>query len=856
MNFFLYAFKRVTIVLAIIAIIIASLFTYLSYKPITFSINASLPKDINISANQAELSFRDSHLQLLLPTASFSKASIGTIVLNNVNICWDLWLLTGDLIAEFNNADLLKFIDNNIAKYNNIIFNGEVRSKFFLSYLFEIKIDLKSDNGWLTRKDSPKIALERAELSLTYKPSKLLINNFLISYENGTRIDLNGEFNLKRKGLESANFVANISALPVDYLVSLWPESFFSDVRYWVVRNVSGGMITKSKGKFNLKKDDLNRGILSKDSVDAVIELNGVNLKYLDGFSSIKNINGKIKIDGESLDLDAQNANMFSGIVEKIHLNLPFETMLLSLEAKIYGAINKLAEFIPIKIHERLKKYKLDFNLIKGAINANVNLILPINNEFRIQDMQLDIRADLEDVIIDKYELIKIKSGKLELINDKDKLKLILNNKKLFSFEMSEYHDQVHQNQIKILSNIDIPTKTSLDVLDLNNGLAKFEVVLNHNNWQTNLNLSEAEIYVNPLGYTKSKDQKMIISCGGEINEDILVGSNCKLRGDSLAGQIDFVYDIKKNILNRIALINAKIGKSDFSFIKVTENNTANYKITAKAFDMSQLNFSYLSLDKGEANYSLSFDVGRLFCRNDTYLDDFKGYLIKKKNQPIDISLITKSANENLTITKAIKEGQVIYTLHGAPASLYIKAFGLYKNVKKGDIVIEIKPEKQGDNIIYKGKLKLSKFYFTDTSIMSKIIMGILSPFNSPIAMARAFSGGSLLSDSFTADLEYSNKMLRLRNGLITGVSYEIKLNGDADLSKNNLNFQGIYIPSAFGINTLLSSLPIIGTILSGGKSSAFFGANFSIQGSFDNPKTSFNPLSILAPGFIKNLIP
>lgn len=852
MNFFLYMLKRITLTLAVIAFIIASFFAYLSYKPISFSIHSKLANAIDVNADKATLSFKDFRLQLLLPTASLNKNDIGEVSLNNINICWDLWLLTGDLVAEVNDADLLKLIDKNIAKANNILFNGEIRAKFFLSHLLEIKADLKSNKGWLNN----KIPLQDAQISLIYSPSKLLINRFSLRYENDTKLNLNGELKLNNDKIESANFAANINQLPVDYLSLLWPEALFPEVRNWVISNISNGMINQASSKFNFSKKDLEQEILPNDAINGVIEISKVNLKYLDGFSPIKNITGKIKFDGNNLCLEAQNANMLGAMLEKIDLKLPFATMVLSLKAKIYGAINKFAEFIPEKIQQRLTNSKLDFNLIKGAINADVDLIIPINTEFKIQDLQLNVKADLEDVIIDKFELLKLKQGKLNLTNDKDKLSLSFSNKNLISFNLNEYHDQPQQNQIKISANIDIPTKTSLDMIDLNNGVAKFEVTLNHDNWQTRLNLSEAEIYVGPLGYIKSRNQKMMISCDGAMNEVIISSNNCNLQGDELAGSITFAYDPKKNILNKIALTNVKIGKSNFSFTKTTQNNATSYKMTAKAFDMSQLNFSYLSLDKGEANYDLSFDIGRLFCRNDTYLDDFKGYIIKKKNQPIDIKLSTKSANEHLEISKTIKNGTATYILHGAPASLYIKAFGLYKNIRKGDILIEFTPHKQGDNIIYQGKLKLSKFYFTNTSIMSKVILGILAPFNYPIAMAKAFSGGSLLSDSFTADLEYSNKILRLSNGLITGTSYEIKLAGSADISKNNLNFQGVYIPSAFGINKLLSSIPIIGTILSGGKSSAFFGANFSIQGSFDHPKTSFNPLSLLAPGFLKNLVP
>ena len=129
-----------------------------------------------------------------------------------------------------------------------------------------------------------------------------------------------------------------------------------------------------------------------------------------------------------------------------------------------------------------------------------------------------------------------------------------------------------------------------------------------------------------------------------------------------------------------------------------------------------------------------------------------------------------------------------------------------------------------------------------------------MSPFNSPKAVMQALEGGSLKSESFTANLEYNKGVLTLNNGLVQGPSYNIRVNGTVNNNTRILDIKGMYIPSVYGLNSLISFIPFIGELLSGGKKSAFIAASFSVKGSFDNPDVWLNPLSVFTPGFIRNI--
>jgi hypothetical protein len=86
------------------------------------------------------------------------------------------------------------------------------------------------------------------------------------------------------------------------------------------------------------------------------------------------------------------------------------------------------------------------------------------------------------------------------------------------------------------------------------------------------------------------------------------------------------------------------------------------------------------------------------------------------------------------------------------------------------------------------------------------------------------------------------------------GSSIGITTEGIIVTDSNLVKLTGTVVP-AYTINQVLGKIPILGQILTGGKNEGLFAANYSLSGSLENPQVSVNPLSALAPGFLRNLV-
>jgi hypothetical protein len=64
----------------------------------------------------------------------------------------------------------------------------------------------------------------------------------------------------------------------------------------------------------------------------------------------------------------------------------------------------------------------------------------------------------------------------------------------------------------------------------------------------------------------------------------------------------------------------------------------------------------------------------------------------------------------------------------------------------------------------------------------------------------------------------------------------------------------GTVVP-AYLINSIWGRIPMLGDLLTGGeKGGGVFAASYTMTGRWDDPEIAINPLSVLAPGFLRKM--
>ncbi len=875
MNIILTTLKNIFIALIIILTGLVGFCYYLHFNPIKTSSNF-LQQLINLSAPQftakgedGVLTFSDYKLFLSYSKTTLTNNNNVPINLDNIKIAFNVLSYCGQLTASIVNSPLLALISiqnnpkeqqmiDDFNSQNHIPFNGEVSVNFGLLRSKEVQVKLSSAAGWHKSQQANLVKINLVEffIDLHYMHNQLSIKKFQIKYNNNITASLQGNFIFTQKDLSLAEFQADITNLPVEYLVGLWPKILFPEVHDWVSSHVKKGIIKKAHGILKLTAEDLKENtIIPKESIKAEIEFANATIDYLETYTPITNAEGIISFDGEALYVKTNKAELLNNKITDILLTLPYNKPILSLKANTSGSIGDFKEFIPNKFFQKLNGYGLSFNDIQGKVNGSFNLTIPTSDNFQISDLQFEVKANFKDLSIKHLSFLEFNTGTITLKNEADKLKLTMQHKDKLSLAVTNHHkeEDKHLNQINIYGDVEIKQEINTSNFKLTPGYINIDAALTAETWKTKFNFLNTEIFFTSLGYTKAKNSSFILECAGDFLENTIESKDCSISGKEISGKVGLVYSYKDKILSKLSLENIRMGENNFKFESSSKPGFYTYNLVAKTLNLSQATF--INPNNNDLNnYTIFLKADKIKLKNDTDLYKVNANIKKIGTAPNDISFSAFSDSDQITINKTTKNDKEVYILHSTSAGLFSQAFGIYKNIKKGDLLIDIYPTRNSEGMEYNENLLVKNFYLTNTSILSKIILGILSPLNSPQALAQALQGGSLKADSFTADLNYKKGILKLKNGSINGTSYEIKLHGLVDANNNQLEFKGLYIPSFYGINKIISMIPLLGKLLSGGDDSAFLAASFGVKGSFDKPNTSFNPLSILTPGFIRNL--
>jgi hypothetical protein len=106
--------------------------------------------------------------------------------------------------------------------------------------------------------------------------------------------------------------------------------------------------------------------------------------------------------------------------------------------------------------------------------------------------------------------------------------------------------------------------------------------------------------------------------------------------------------------------------------------------------------------------------------------------------------------------------------------------------------------------------------------------------------------------DQVNLPMSVQGGVVTLRDGQADGDAYTVKASGFVDVGAGRLDLRGVATPG--GLNRVLSDIPLFGGILGGGQDEGLLGMTFRANGAMTAPKIRTNPISALAPGFLRKL--
>ncbi len=117
----------------------------------------------------------------------------------------------------------------------------------------------------------------------------------------------------------------------------------------------------------------------------------------------------------------------------------------------------------------------------------------------------------------------------------------------------------------------------------------------------------------------------------------------------------------------------------------------------------------------------------------------------------------------------------------------------------------------------------------------------------------QAQTTGSVTFDRMRANFVRSGGRVDFTDAAISNAAMGFTLSGWLDTARERTDMNGTFVP-LYGLNNVVAQVPLFGPLLAGGHNEGLFAVNFRVAGRLASPDVSVNPLSAVAPGFLRKL--
>jgi len=686
---------------------------------------------------------------------------------------------------------------------------------------------------------------------------------------------------------------ADITDLPFSDLKTYWPGQFGKGAYKWISKNIETGMIPDGQLDVYIKpemwpemkpesqeKEEMatraTRATLPADSVTFKFNFNDISAHYLRPMPILRNMSGQAELNLQSFHLKAGGGAIGQLSIDQADLlfsNIHVKGKAIAdITVDLTGAAQEVLRIIDYKPLGYPSKYGIKQGSITGQAKAVLSLNFPLLKKVSLKDVVFDVEAQIERLSIPKLnENLAINDGQMQLFVDGMGLSaegnITLNDVAL----EAKWQESFTKEE-------DLPTKYTINGLiegaeweQLNlpfdpyiEGPVEIDLTLLGKGGAIKqgygqFNLLNSKTSFKPVGWEKAKgkasqvDFDLTFSGPGLLNI-----TNVILQSEALAVNIEL--DMVDDRVTRFSMPKFIMQDTDIVMLMTWDEQKEYYlsTLSGRAFNASALIEILMSSGSDDEkvnlpDFDLTAEVDDLLTKNNVRLDDIKLSAKYRGQDFTHVNLeakIQKNKNITVTITPDEDENTGNHKLEFASndAGEALRGLGMFNLGVGGDMILTADMVKHEHGISLGGKAKVTKFKVIKSPGFSKL----LDEKNFMKAREELNKEGLSFND-FQMEFRTYNGVMEISKARARGPMLGMTIDGMVDQTYDEMSISGTIIP-AYGINSLLSNIPLIGTILTGGKGQGIFAATYNISGPLDNPKININPLAALAPGILRSI--
>lgn len=737
-------------------------------------------------------------------------------------------------------------------------------------------VPVKGANLALTTRATPKDGLVAASLD------KLSVDM------DGPVLSATGNIDVINKNKRSVRLAAELKDVPVDRLASLWPPAASSGSRDWVTTHLSNGQAdgtVKVEGEFGWPNlDEFKIG-----EVNGTINMAGTTVNYLPDLPPVTGAAATATYDAHEMNIAISTGDVNGIAVQPSDVKIvmeanPIESLVV--KAHGIGKISKVLEIIDHKPLEYAKKVGLAPGDMEGDADFMLTISFPLLADLPLDKVDVGLDSTVRNFASDKLV------GGLSLTGGVLKAGMTTTDMTITG-TVNANSVPTNVNWKEVFSpQPGAAASTVTATLGLDNiGLEKFGIVqpstppvkyidgalvpvtvkyLRYNgkgtsdSAQIDADLTPTALHVKPLGFEKKAGDKGSVSAkvklppSGSTNVPVQVtGFTAIAPGLDLTGNANLEKSTLR--IQQVVLTRGRFGAS---------NITANLRRIPGTTDGWQGTVAGPVLDIGALRDKTSKESTPL-PPLDLKIDiDRAVFAPDRTVAPLHVTA-KRSATGWQTLDVELMAGMTPFSGRLAPKSASDPNAGQTLRIETPSLGAVLRATDQTDTVLDGKLIVRGESAGPDKPIVASVVMtdyrlqgmpfiaSLVSAISAEGLMSQLFGQEGLHFNRLKGTIEYTpanakaDELVKIRDAKTSGGALGLTIAGTVNMSKNTVDINGTAVPFN-SVNSILGNVPLIGGVLGG--SSGVFAATYRATGPFDNIKVSVNPLSILAPGFLRGL--
>ncbi|MXQ12436.1 DUF3971 domain-containing protein [Microvirga makkahensis] len=680
------------------------------------------------------------------------------------------------------------------------------------------------------------------------------------------------------KGLK---FDVTASKTEIRSALRIWPEAVAPPVRRFLVENLKSGTLEDFRLKIAMTGADVERsmsgGPIPDESVKIDFVISQGTFQAAEGLPPISEVDVTGRVTGTKVTLRAPTGRVdmagnhsLSASEGSFALdNYWDDNAVARIDFRLTGAADGVGAMLQQPLVKEIAGFEVDPSGMKGKADLRVGIGLPVNDIPAIAELPLTVTGTLNDLTLDRlFDKEKLETGNLTIAYDRGDLSIKGDGKIGGGAATIDVQKNRQGGQAIVAFTLDEAARSrrGFSFGSQLTGIVNLKVAVplgrsDAAGMTVEADLTKAGIdhlipgWVKPAGRPGKLTFTMSDGPEAEIRDLQLDSGAVQLRGTAALS--------KEGEFERAELSTFKLSPGDDMRAQV-ESSGGVYKVIvrgnvgdARPF-VKSLSSQSLGRDGSGQKQSKDFDL-------DLNLNILTGY----NNEAITNAVIKASMRKEVLRHLEMKgrlgatnvaartdtqgrNGSVII-VQAEDAGALLRFADVYKRMVGGDLIINMATG-EGQQ---PGILLLRSFTLVNEPALRRII-----PTQTQMVAGQDRSGNPRLvrvdvnEVTFArarADFTRTSGRVDFREAAIYGNQIGFTLDGYIDYSRDRMDISGTFVP-AYGLNNVFAKVPLFGPLLGGSQYEGLFAVNFRAVGPASAPNLTVNPLSAVAPGFLRKL--